>query len=184
MRLDNKLLTLVAAGYLVAAPVFASTAAGPEIKDPAALSRSVEHALNTLAWYGVFDDLSYRVDADGNVVLSGQVARPVVSRDAEAAVKAVAGVRVVKNEIEVLPLSPFDDNIRLRAYAAIFGNPALSRYAINSRSPIRILVKNGDITLTGWVANELDRKLIENRIRALPGAFQVTNRLEVENKAS
>jgi hypothetical protein len=81
--------------------------------------------------------------------------------------------------VEVLPLSPYDDNIRLRAYLAIYGSPALSRYAINARPTIRILVKNGNLTLTGVVDNDLDRKLAEFRVRSLPFIFQVTNDLRV-----
>lgn len=184
MRLSKELYSLAITGVLVAAPAFAAVPNAPAPVDRAALEKSVGHALNTLAWYGVFDDLTYRVDAEGNVTLSGQVARPVVSRDAEAAVKNLAGVRHVDNRVEVLPLSPFDDNIRLRAYAAIFGSPSLSRYAINARSPIRILVKNGNVTLTGWVANDLDRKLVEFRVRGLPGTFEVTNNLRVDGRTS
>ena len=179
MRLSKKLYSLAIAGVLAAAPGFAAEPSAAPV-ERAALEKSVGHALISLAWYGVFDDLSYRVDAKGNVTLSGQVARPVVSRDAEAAVKNLPGVRSVDNQVEVLPLSPFDDNIRLRAYAAIFGSPSLSRYAINARSPIRILVKNGNVTLAGVVANELDRKLVELRVRSLPGIFEVTNNLRVD----
>ena len=183
MRISKKLSTLAVAG-LLAAPGFASNHNTPVPVDQATLEKSVNHALQTLAWYGVFDDLNFQVDAAGNVTLTGQVARPVVSRDAEAAVKHLAGVTHVDNQVEVLPVSPYDDNIRLRAYAAIFGSPALSRYAINARSPIRILVKNGNLTLTGVVDNELDRKLAEFRVRSLPFTFQVTNNLRVAGHAA
>ena len=181
MRFQKKLYSLAIIGLLAAVPGFAKRA--PAAVDPVALEKNIGHALQTLAWYGVFDDLSYRVDAAGNVTLAGQVARPVVSRDAVAAVKNVPGVRSVDNQVEVLPLSPFDDSIRLRAYYAIFGHPALSRYAINARSPIRILVKNGEVTLAGVVASELDSQLIETRVRSLPFTFQVTNKLRVEGRA-
>jgi len=180
MRLSNKLYSLAVAGLLLAAPGFASNRNMPVPTDQASLEKNVNHALQTLAWYGVFDNLDFRVDTAGNVTLTGQVARPIVSIDAEAAVKHLAGVQHVDNQVEVLPLSPFDDNIRLRAYSAIFGYPALSRYALNSRSPIRILVKNGNLTLTGVVANEMDRKLAEMRVRSLPFTFQITNDLRVE----
>ena len=179
MKTSKKLTFLAMAGLLMAAPGFANNQNTPAPVDRATLEKSVGHALNSLAWYGVFDDLSFQVDNSGNVTLSGQVARPIVSLDAEAAVKHLPGVQHVDNQVEVLPVSPYDDSIRLRAYAAIFGYPALSRYAINSRSPIRILVKNGNVTLAGVVDNELDRKLAEFRVRSLPFTFQVINDLRV-----
>ena len=184
MRLSNKLSSLAVAGLLLAAPGFASNKSTPAPAELTSLEKSVSHALQSLAWYGVFDDLSFQVDAEGNVTLTGQVARPIVSRDAESAVKHLAGVKHVDNQVEVLPVSSFDDNIRLRAYAAIFGSPALSRYAINARSPIRILVKNGNVTLAGVVDNELDRKLAEFRVRSLPFTFQVTNDLQVATRVA
>lgn len=144
------------------------------------LERDVRQAINTVAWYGVFDDLSYSIDSEGAVTLTGQVMQYNVRNSAVSAVKNVAGVTRVDDKIEVLPLSPFDNGIRIRAYNAIFGFPALSRYAINARPPIRILVKNGNITLAGVVNNELDRTLAYNRLRALPGAFSVTNQLRLD----
>jgi hyperosmotically inducible protein len=173
MKIGNTILTLI-----LAASAFA--AQGPGVAANPNLERDVRQAINTLAWYGVFDDLSFSVDDKGAVTLSGQVMQYNVRNSALSAVKNVKGVERVVDNIEVLPLSPFDNGIRLRAYNAIFGYPALSRYAINARSPIRILVKNGNITLAGVVNNELDRTLAYNRLRALPGAFTVTNELRLD----
>ena len=184
MKFSKRLFPVAFMALLAAAPGSASNANTSAPVEQAALEKNVNRALETLASDGLFDILSYRVDSEFNVTLTGQVARPVVSRDAVAAVRNVAGVRSVDNQIEVLPLSPFDDNVRLRAYAAIFAYPALSRYAINARPPIRILVKNGDVTLDGVVATELDSKLIEMRVRSLGGIFQVTNRLKVEGRTT
>ena len=184
MKLTKKLAFLAAVGLLAVAPGFANSKDQSAVPvDQATLEKSVNHALQTLAYYGVFDDLNYRVDAKTrNVTLFGQVARPVVSRNAESAVKHLAGVQHVDNQVEVLPLSSFDDDIRIRAYLAIYGYPALNRYAINSRPTIHILVKNGNLTLTGVVDNELDRKLAEMRVRTLPFTFQVTNDLRIPSK--
>jgi hyperosmotically inducible protein len=163
---------------ILAASAFASQ--GPVASVNPNLERDVRHAINTLAWYGVFDELSFSFDDAGVVTLSGQVMQYNVRNSAVSAVKNVKGVTRVEDKIEVLPLSPFDNGIRIRAYNAIFGYPALSRYAINARPPIRILVKNGNITLAGVVNNELDRTLAYNRLRSLPGAFTVTNELRLD----
>jgi hyperosmotically inducible protein len=180
MKIGNTISTLFTTAVLLAVPGFAATSQGTAPLPKAELEQEVRHALNTLAWYGVFDDLSFNVDDAGTVTLSGQVMQYNVRNSAVSAVKRLAGVVRVEDKIEVLPLSPFDNGIRVRAYNAIFGYPALSRYAINARSPIRILVKNGNITLAGVVNNELDRTLVYSRIRALPGAFTVTNELRLD----
>jgi hyperosmotically inducible periplasmic protein len=147
---------------------------------PADLSVQVRHAINGLAYYGVFDEIGYSIN-DGVVTLTGEVRTYPVHNSAISAVKGIPGVARVIDNIEVLPLSPYDDNLRIRAYNAIFSFPALSRYAINSRSPIRILVKDGNITLSGVVNSELDRELIYNRVNSLAGAFSVTNNLRLDS---
>ncbi len=147
----------------------------------AAIAREVRHELITLPYYGVFDNLGFRVDDDGTVTLLGQVVMPVLKDDAERAVKHIPGVTRVKNEIEVLPLSPEDDRIRRAAFMAIYGDPALStRYAYRAVPPIHIIVKNGHITLEGVVANQMDKSIAGIRANAVPGAFSVTNNLRVE----
>jgi hyperosmotically inducible protein len=163
---------------ILAVPAFAASEAADANPD---LDKQVRQAINKLAYYSVFDDLSYSISEAGIVTISGQVTQYTVRNSALAAVSRLTGVVRVEDKIEVLPLSPFDNNIRLRAYNAIFGYPALSRYAINARPPIRILVKNGNITITGVVNNDLDRKLVYSRIRALPGAFTVTNGLRLDS---
>src|SRR5947209_11390202 len=89
------------------------------------VEREVRHELVMLPYYSVFDNLAYRVD-DGTVTLVGQVTRPTLKDDAERVVKNIEGVERVKNEIEVLPLSPEDDRIRAAAFRAIYGDPALN----------------------------------------------------------
>ncbi len=146
-----------------------------------AIAREVRHELVSLPYYGVFDNLGFRVDDDRTVTLLGQVVMPVLKDDAEHVVKRLEGVTRVKNEIEVLPLSPEDDRIRRAAFMAIYGDPALStRYAYRAVPPIHIIVKNGNITLEGVVANQMDKNIAGIRANAVPGAFSVTNNLRVE----
>jgi hyperosmotically inducible protein len=89
-------------------------------------------------------------------------------------------VERVENNIEVLPVSPNDDNIRLAAYRAIYGHTALNRYALQAVPPIHIIVNNGNVTLEGVVANESDKNIAGMQAKSVPGAFSATNNLRVE----
>jgi hyperosmotically inducible protein len=131
-----------------------------------------------LPYYGVFDNLAYRVDG-AKVTLFGQVTKPTLKSDAENAVKRIEGVQNVDNQIEVLPLSPNDDQIRRAAYRKIYSNPALQRYQMGAVPPIHIIVKNGNITLVGVVDGEGDKNLAGITANGVPGAFKVTNDLTV-----
>src|SRR6266705_3979441 len=102
--------------------------------------KEVHHELVMLPFYGVFDNLAYKVDPDGTVTLLGQVSRPVLKSDAENAVKHIEGVEKVVNNIEVLPVSPNDDRIRIAVYRAIFGQTALQRYSLQAVPPIHVIV--------------------------------------------
>jgi hyperosmotically inducible protein len=144
------------------------------------IMKEVRHELVMLPYYGVFDNLAYKVDADGTVTLLGQVANPVLKSDAERAVKRIEGVEKVVNNIEVLPLSPNDDRIRRAAYRAIYGNSVLSQYQLRAVPPIHIIVKNGNITLEGVVAREMDKNLANIQANGVHGAFSVTNNLVVD----
>jgi hyperosmotically inducible periplasmic protein len=144
------------------------------------IAREVRHELVMLPYYGVFDNLSYRVDGSA-VTLFGQVTRPTLKSDAENVVKKVEGVSRVINNIEVLPLSPNDDRIRLAVYRAVYGQPNLNRYAMQAIPPIHIIVSNGNVTLTGVVANASDRNVAEIQAKSVPGVFSVKNDLQVES---
>src|ERR1051325_11908204 len=104
-------------------------ASGPAVgpKPPKTMEEKVRHELNMLPYYGVFDNISFRVDGD-KVTLIGQVWQPVLKLNTAAAIKHIEGVRQVDDQIEVLPLSPFDDQIRAPAYLVIEGNGPLNRY--------------------------------------------------------
>jgi hyperosmotically inducible protein len=148
--------------------------------DESRLTKQVRHELLTLPYYGVFDDLAFRIDGD-TVTLLGQVTRPTLKSDAERGVKRIEGVRRVVNEIEVLPLSPTDDQIRMAEFRAIYGDSSLStRYGYRALPSIHILVKNGHVTLEGVVANKADKDLIGIRANGVSGVFSVTNDLQVE----
>jgi len=167
---------LIALGLAVIAPPM-SAASERELSN---VAKEVRHELVMLPWYSVFDNLAYRVDPDGTVTLIGQVARPALKDDAEKAVKKIPGVTRVKNEIEVLPVSPDDERIRMAEFHAIYGDPALSRYALGAVPPIHIIVKNGNVTLEGVVANQMDKQIAYMRANGVPGVFSVTNNLRVE----
>ncbi len=144
--------------------------------------KEVRHELVMLPFYGVFDNLAYKVDPDGTVTLLGQVSRPTLKSDAENVVKHIEGVEKVVNNIEVLPTSINDDRIRRAAYRAIYGNSVLSQYQLRAVPPIHIIVKNGHITLEGVVARQMDKQIAGVQANSVHGAFSVTNNLVVEEQ--
>jgi hyperosmotically inducible protein len=142
------------------------------------ITREVRHELLMLPYFGVFDSIAFKVEGS-TVTLLGQVVRPSLKSDAENAVKHIEGVEKVDNQIEVLPPSPMDDGLRIRLYREIYGYPALEKYARGVQKPIRIIVKNGRVTLEGVVDNDSDKNLAGMRANTVPGIFQVTNNLQV-----
>jgi hyperosmotically inducible protein len=162
-------LALAALGRQAAAPSAAATAR---------ITKEVRHELLMLPYFTVFDNLSYKVDGY-NVTLIGQVTRPTLKSDAENVVKRIEGVEQVDNQIEVLPVSPNDDRIRRAVYRAIYGYPALQKYAMGVQQPIRIIVKNGNVFLEGVVDNEADKNIANIRANGVSGVFSVKNNLQV-----
>jgi hyperosmotically inducible periplasmic protein len=150
--------------------------------DERKVSQKVRKELVTLPFFSVFDNLSYSYH-DGVVTLQGQVTRPTLRSDAERVVARIAGVEQVINNVEVLPLSSFDDRIRLATYRAVYSVPGLDRLSFQANPPIRIIVKNGNVTLEGVVLNEGDKIRAFMAANGLPYVFSVTNNLRVE-KAS
>jgi hyperosmotically inducible protein len=142
------------------------------------ITREVRHELLMLPYFGVFDNIAFKVDGY-NVILLGQVVRPSLKSDAENAVKHIEGVEKIDNQIEVLPPSTTDDSLRLALYRAIYGYPALEKYALGVQKPIRIIVKNGHVTLEGVVDNDADKNMAGLRAKGVPGTFSVTNNLQV-----
>src|SRR6266478_8498764 len=154
-----------------------------QMDDHARIVREVRHELATLPYYGVFDWLEYEVHPDNTVVLRGYVVRPTTKSDAEARVKDIPGVTKVVNEIQVLPLSPDDDRLRMALYRALFNwDSPLFRYATQSVPPIHIIVDHGRAILKGIVASRADAQLAYMRARGVPGLFDVKNELQVESE--
>jgi hyperosmotically inducible protein len=152
----------------------------PSAKSQERITREVRHEILMLPYYGVFDDIAFKVNG-GTVTLLGQVVRPSLKSDAENSVKHIEGVDRVDNQIEVLPNSPMDDRLRLELFRAIYRYPALERYALGVQKPIRILVKNGHVTLEGVVDNEGDKNFAGMRANGVPGIFSVDNHLQVDS---
>jgi hyperosmotically inducible protein len=165
------------AACALAAFLLASAVAADQPK-PDRISRHVRHELVMLPYYGVFDNLTYRIDG-GTVTLFGQVTRPTLKSDAENAVKQVEGITRVINTIEVLPLSPMDDQIRRAAFREIYGTPGLDRYSFQAVPSIHIIVKDGNVTLEGAVATEADKDLAGIRAKTVANVFKVENHLSV-----
>ena len=143
------------------------------------LTNQVRHQLVMLPWLSVFDNLEYRVEGN-KVVLSGEVVRPVLKDDAANAVKHIEGVEAVENDIEVLPLSNFDNQIRRQELRAIYGFPSLQRYGLGTMPSIHIIVKNGHVTLEGVVSDQGDKDVAGIRANGVANVFSVTNNLRVE----
>jgi len=150
----------------------------PSARSQERIEKEVRHELLMLPYFGVFDNIAYRVDGF-NVILLGQVTRPTLKSDSENVVKHIEGVEHVDNQIEVLPVSPMDDRLRRRLFRAIYGYPALEKYALGVQKPIRIIVKNGRVNLEGVVDSEADKNLAGLRANGVSGTFQVTNNLRV-----
>jgi hyperosmotically inducible periplasmic protein len=181
------LFTIVLAAPLVALPDSAASRPQDEKKQRSEakyrekLIKEVRHQLVMLPYYSVFDNLAYKVDGD-TVTLYGQVTRPTLKSDAEAAVKSIEGVASVVNNVEVLPLSPMDDQLRRAVYRAIYGESGLSRYSIQAVPSIHIIVKNGNVTLEGVVDSESDKNLANLRASQVPNVFSVKNNLVVASE--
>src|SRR5260221_12980390 len=123
------------------APAFGQKPAGED-----RIVREVHHELVMLPYYGVFDNLAYRVDGR-TVTLLGQVTRPTLKSDAGNVVKNIEGVEKVDNQIQVLPLSPNDDRLRVAVYRAIYGQVGLARDALQDARPIHIVMDNGKVAI-------------------------------------
>jgi hyperosmotically inducible periplasmic protein len=143
------------------------------------LSREVRHELNMIPQFTVFDNLAYRVDG-GTVTLFGQVRDAIVKDSAEARVKHLEGVERVNNQIEILPASFNDDRIRGRVARAVFNDPRLFNYGIQTVPPIHIIVKNGHVNLEGLVRTQAEKDDAFIRANGVPGVFSVANNLQVE----
>ena len=168
------------------------------------LAEQVRKQIVTQPQYGVFDFIHFAIQGD-TVILRGMASRPTLKSGIENSVKKIEGVSNVKNEIEVLPVSPNDDRLRAAVYRSIYGYAPLQRYTSNRGGPrgvpsvaraaggitndppigyhaIHIIVKNGNVTLTGVVDSDTDLALAGMRANSVSGVFSVDNDLQVATK--
>ena len=174
------LIAVLSIASLASVSAFAQNArdqVSPKSEDR--IKREVRHELLMLPYFGVFDNIAYKVEG-GTVTLLGQVVRPSLKSDAENSLKHIEGVEKVDNQIEVLPPSSMDDRIRIEEFRAIYQYPALQKYELGVQKPIRIIVKNGRVTLEGVVDSEADKNLVGVRANGVSGVFSVTNNLQIE----
>jgi hyperosmotically inducible periplasmic protein len=174
--MKNKLIVSV---FVLLAGLLSTTPALGQDLNPEAVAENVRSELIRLPYYGVFDHLAFRVEGR-TVILQGKVTRPSLKREAESVALDVRGVEEVVNEVEVLPASPMDDELRMVLYRAIYGSTGLQRYALGTSPAIRIIVDSGNVTLEGIVNNETDKNLATMQARSVPGTFEIRNNLRVE----
>ena len=176
----KRVITILALGLIIPGLVLG---AGPVVvKDSSVASSQLrdnaQHELLLLPGYTVFDSLAFEVNGS-TVRLTGKVTQDELKTSAEAAVKQLPGVRRVVNDIEVLPSSPVDDQIRMAAFRAIYADPAFRDYGSRAVAPVHILVSNNCLTLEGTVQRDSDRKAIYRKALTVPGVIAVSDRLRV-----
>lgn len=174
---SSRLAVIIATVVLLGSIALAAAPAGQK-----GTTDKVRKELVTLPYFGVFDNLEYKVDG-ATVTLYGQVLKPITRQDAERRVAKIEGIDRVVNNIEVLPVSGFDDSIRARAYRTIFRTGSLYRYAMGANPSIHIVVKNGNVTLEGVVSTQMDSRLANIAAGNVSGVFSVTNNLRVGSKS-
>jgi len=180
------LIVLAIAGMIFAsggAALAAARAQAPrgQARYEAWLNNQVRHELVMLPWLTLFDNLEYKVNGT-TVTLMGQVVRPSLKPDAERVVKHIEGVTKVNNEIQVLPDSGMDWQIRRAEYHAIYDYAGLWKYAMGALPPVHIVVDNGHVTLYGVVDSQADKNLIGLRAKTVPNVFSVQNDLQVASQ--
>ena len=143
------------------------------------LADEVRHQLIMLPYYDVFDNIAFTINDQNTVVLTGQVTQAFLKDDAENAVRSIQGVGKITNSIEILPLSRFDDQIRLATFRAIYLRPGFERYVIQANRPIKIIVKNGHVILDGYVQNKVEKTTAMLAANSVPGVFSVTDNLKI-----
>ncbi len=154
--------------------------AGPTVEDATLRSKLGEKLAYDRVGYGTtaFNALTIGVQ-NGVVTLGGVAYGPVDKDSAVSLVENYPGVKDVVDNIEVAPVSPMDDRIRVATARAVYGASQLNRYAIDPAKPIRITVVNGNVTLSGVVDSQADKDVANIRANGVPGVFKVTNNLQV-----
>lgn len=148
-----------------------------------AIEKKVFKEILTMPYYGVFDNISYQV-VDGTVTLYGKVYDATNKKSAERIVKKIDGVETVVNNIEILPLSRFDDSIRIRTLNTLADRGGLYRYLIGNNPSMRIIVERGNVTLEGFVNSKGDATLANILANQVAGTFSVNNNLKIADKGA
>jgi hyperosmotically inducible protein len=151
-----KMISACAAGLLLTANV--SLAAGQDERKDFQIAKDIAKTVQRYTQFTIFDDISANVK-DGTVTLTGKVTMPYKRDDIEKRVAKLDGVRGVNDQISVLPVSQFDDELRYRIARSIYNNSNFWNYAIMPNPPIHIVVEHGRVTLTGVVQSNVDRML-------------------------
>jgi len=149
-----------------------------DASDPRILEQA-RHEILTYYAYGIFDNVELAAH-NGALTVSGQVTQPFKKTDMGRILERVKGVSALQNNLEVLPVSGFDDRLRLQVARAIYGDPYFIHYANQSLPPIHIVVKNGDVTLVGVVATNMDKIKANMAARSAGLSFSVVDNLRVE----
>jgi osmotically-inducible protein OsmY len=173
----TKLTAMVAGLMLTASVAMAAPTNGLERKD-FQIFKDIASSVERYTRFTIFDDVNASVK-DGVVTLTGRVTMPYKRDDIEHRVSKIEGVREVRNAIETLPVSQFDDELRYRISRAIYSNSNFWNYAIMANPPIHIVVEHGRVTLTGVVASDVDRMLARSLASGF-GAFTVKNELKTD----
>jgi hyperosmotically inducible protein len=147
----------------------------------AQVAQAVAERVRRYVLYTVFDDVSLAIQ-DGVVTLTGRVTLGFKVKDIEDVVSRVMGVQEVRNELQVLPTSIMDDQLRNSVASQIYGDPLFESYAFQVNPPIHIIVENGRVTLTGVVKTQLERTKAEMIARTVFGVMAVENKLQLERR--
>lgn len=172
MKVRSSIAASVAGLLLLASSAFAQD------RRDVRLAEDVAHSITGYARLTIFDDINATVE-NGMVALTGKVTMPYKKDDLEKRIAKIDGVHSVRNDIGVLPVSQFDDELRYRVSRAIYGNPTFWNYAAMANPPIHIIVEHARVTLTGNVGTEVDRRLAYS-LALVDGTLGVTNELKID----
>ena len=181
MKTKSAIAALAIAAMLGVSPLTAAPLNNTkQVEVEVPLAREVRHDLVMLPFYNVFDNLTFQITGKNDVTLGGEVTQPVVKGDAFNAIRRIEGIGKVTNDIQVLPLSPYDNHLRIALFRRIYSTPGLDLYALRAVPTIHIIVKHGNVTLVGAVGNNMDKNLAGIVANEVPGVFSVTNNLTVD----
>ena len=171
----RKSFLIALAFALLSSPAFAGSTERKSLQ----IVNDVSSEVRKYTRFTIFDDVRIGVDDEGVVLLSGKVTMPFKKDDIERIVGRVDGVSAVRNELGVLPVSPYDEELRYRIARAIYGNSNFWHYAAMANPPIHIIVERGHVTLTGVVNSNVERMLARSLATTF-GAFSVKNELRTD----